>query len=58
MRRFFDGETTEIPSFFVDRVRQDLGPLWELLPDGALHHDPNAYLHKMQQPVSSPGPGT
>jgi hypothetical protein len=28
----------------VDRVRKELGPLWEWLPKGALSHDPNAYL--------------
>jgi hypothetical protein len=36
VRRFFEGETTEVPAFYVDRVRRDLGPLWELLPAGAL----------------------
>jgi hypothetical protein len=46
MRRFFDGETSEVPSFYVERVKRDLGPLWEFLPAGALRHDPNAYLHK------------
>jgi hypothetical protein len=47
MRRFFEGETRELPAFFVDRLRDDLGPMWEWLPEGALHHDPNAYLKKM-----------
>jgi len=28
----------------VDRVRRDLGPLYEWLPDGAMYHDPHAYL--------------
>ncbi len=46
VRRFFEGETTEIPSFYHERMKQDLGPLWELLPQGALEHDPNAYLKK------------
>jgi hypothetical protein len=46
IRRFFEGETSVIPSFFVDRVKRDLGPLWEYLPEGALEHDPNAYLNK------------
>ncbi len=46
LRRFFEGETTEIPSFYHERVKQDLGQLWELLPQGALEHDPNAYLKK------------
>ncbi len=48
VQRFFAGEaTTDIPSFYVDRMKSDLGPLWEHLPEGALHHDPNAYLKKM-----------
>jgi hypothetical protein len=25
-------------------VRRDLGLLWEWLPEGALYHDPTAYL--------------
>jgi hypothetical protein len=45
-RRFFEGETDEIPAFYVERVRRDLGPLWEQLPASALRHDPNAYLQK------------
>ena len=44
VRRFFEGETTDVPAFYVDRVRRDLGPLFEWLPTGALDHDPNAYL--------------
>ena len=44
LRSFFDQESTVIPQFFVRRVRRELGPLWEWLPEGALQHDPNAYL--------------
>jgi hypothetical protein len=44
LRAFFEGETREIPSFYVERVRRDLGPLWRFLPEGALDHDPAAYL--------------
>ncbi|UCG75675.1 MAG: radical SAM protein [Gemmatimonadota bacterium] len=47
MRRFFDGETAEVPSFYVDRLRKELGPAWEWLPEGALQHDPKAYLKKV-----------
>ncbi|MGH7540120.1 MAG: radical SAM protein, partial [Gemmatimonadota bacterium] len=43
-RAYFEGETDQLPSFFRDRVRRDLGPLWEFLPEGALEHDPKAYL--------------
>jgi hypothetical protein len=53
VRRFFDGETSEVPAFYTDRVKQDLGPLWEYLPAGALDHDPNAYLKKTTQAAVS-----
>src|SRR5262249_25974445 len=43
LRRFFE-QTSELPQFHVDRVRKELGMLWEWLPKGALYHDPNAYL--------------
>ena len=43
-RRFFEQETTEIPSFFINIMKRDLGPLWHWLPEGALHHDPYIYL--------------
>lgn len=44
VRRFFDGESGVLPPAYADRVRHDLGPLWAHLPNGALNHDPNAYL--------------
>ncbi len=43
-RRFFEQETTEVPKFYSDMIRKDLGPLWDWLPPGAMYHDPNAYL--------------
>ena len=45
VRRFFEGETRELPRFYVDRIKHDLGPMWNWLPQGALMHDENAYLH-------------
>jgi hypothetical protein len=48
MRRFFEGDTEEVPEFFRSRVRRDLGPLWERLPAGALEHDPNAWLRSTE----------
>jgi hypothetical protein len=45
MRRFFEGESRELPNFYTEQMRRDLGPLWESLPAGALEHDPNAYLN-------------
>jgi hypothetical protein len=43
-RAFFEQETTEIPPFFIEQIRKDLGRLWDWLPEGALDHDPYAYL--------------
>jgi hypothetical protein len=43
-RAFFEGETREIPQFYIDIMKKDLGPLWEYLPEGAIYHDQNAYL--------------
>lgn len=44
LRRFFEQETTQLPQFYLELARKDLGPLWEWLPEGAMDHDPNAYL--------------
>jgi hypothetical protein len=41
---YFEQESSVLPEFYRDIVRQDLGPLMEWLPEGALYHDPNAYL--------------
>ena len=43
-RRFFEQETMEIPEYFVEKIRKDLGDFWDWLPEGAIRHDPNAYL--------------
>lgn len=43
-RAFFEQETEVVPRFYVDRIRRDLGPINDWLPDGALFHDQNAFL--------------
>jgi hypothetical protein len=43
-RDYFEGETDQLPDFYRDRVRNELGPFWDYLPEGALHHNPHAYL--------------
>lgn len=48
-RAFYEGETSELPNFFTYQVKNDLGPLWDWLPEGALYHDPNAYLKAHQE---------
>ena len=55
-RRYLDGETTELPDFYVNRIRKSLGPLWDSLPAGALIHDQNAYLHSQPAAKVVPPP--
>ncbi len=43
-RPYFEQETTELPDFYIERIKTDLGPFWDWLPEGAIYHDPNAYL--------------
>jgi hypothetical protein len=54
LRAFFERETDEIPEFYRERIRRDLGPLHQFLPEGALEHDPNAYLNSQRdvEPLS------
>lgn len=44
IQRYFEQETSDLPQFYQALIQKDLGPLWDWLPEGALHHDPNAYL--------------
>ena len=44
VRRYWEGESSVIPDFYVDWIKRDLGTLWDWLPQGALYHDPHAYL--------------
>jgi hypothetical protein len=44
VHRFFHRETSTLPTFYANRVRRDLGVLWDALPAGGLVHDHNAYL--------------
>jgi hypothetical protein len=54
VRRYFAGESDRLPSFYADRVRRDLGPIWSALPPDAVNHDANAYLHG-DTAVGAPG---
>jgi hypothetical protein len=55
IQRYFGQETTELPAFYVDQVRKDLGALWEWLPAGALNHDSHAY--RKSEDSQSPATG-
>jgi hypothetical protein len=44
-RAYFERETEELPDFYLQMLKRDLGELWPWLPAGAIEHEPNAYLH-------------
>jgi hypothetical protein len=56
VRDYLEGETDVLPAFYHDRIRRELGPLYEYLPDGALYHDPNAYLGSEAVAAAPPPP--
>ncbi len=45
-RKYFEGETEQLPRFYSDIIHKDLGIWGQWLPKGALEHEQNAYLHK------------
>jgi hypothetical protein len=51
-RNYFEQETTDLPQFYMNFVKQDIGPLWEWLPEGSLFHNQNAYLDAVEQRVA------
>ena len=43
-RDYFEQRTDVLPSFYEEQIRKDLGVMWHSLPEGAMYHDPYAYL--------------
>ena len=43
-RDYFEQETTVLPKFYIDIIKNELGSLWKSLPKDAIFHDPNTYL--------------
>lgn len=56
VRRFMEGETDVLPEFYGARMRRQLGPMYGLLPEGALTHDHSAYLKAAAAPASETAP--
>ncbi|RMH82630.1 MAG: radical SAM protein [Calditrichaeota bacterium] len=48
-RDYFEGETTELPPFYLNILKRDLGALWDWLPEGAVYHDPCAYQKSVEE---------
>ena len=51
---FLHGETDRLPAFYANRLRNDLGEMYEFLPPGGDMHDPVAYLrsHEAETPLA------
>ena len=43
-RAYFEQETAELPQFYKDMIKNEIGPLWSWLPEGSIFHDQNAYI--------------
>jgi hypothetical protein len=55
MQAYFAQESDKLPDFYLERIRRELGPMWEMLPQGAIEHDPYAYLATEQTSLSQLG---
>ena len=53
LRGFFEGGTDRLPTFYTERIRQDLGGMFQYLPEGGMRHDPYAYLKSSAEEVNS-----
>ena len=51
-RDYFEQETTELPQFYLNIVKEELGPLWDWLPEGAVYHDHNAYSNSVEERIA------
>ncbi|MFN8653180.1 MAG: hypothetical protein U0133_14845 [Gemmatimonadales bacterium] len=56
VQAYFAQESTVLPDFYLNRIKRELGPLFELLPEGALEHDAYAYLKSEGSLVSLGAP--
>ena len=51
-REYFEQETTELPQFYKNIITNELGPLWQWLPEGAIFHNQNAYLDTITERIA------
>ncbi|POY38356.1 radical SAM protein [Solitalea longa] len=52
-RDYFEGESQQLPEFYINIIKRDLGDWWDWLPQDAIYHNPNAYLHKSSKKALS-----
>jgi hypothetical protein len=52
LRDYLEGQTTVLPEVYRERLRASMGPFFQHLPEGAIEHDPNAYLKSTVIPLT------
>jgi hypothetical protein len=55
VQAYFAQESTVLPQFYHDRIKRELGPMYQFLPEGAIEHDPYAYLKSEQTTLTQIG---
>jgi hypothetical protein len=48
-RKYFEGESQQLPDFYYNIIRKDLGIWWQWLPGSALSHNAYAYLQNKEK---------
>jgi hypothetical protein len=48
-RNYFEGESQQLPEFYTNIIKKDLGIWWQWLPKTALVHNANAYFDKTRK---------
>lgn len=51
-RKYFEGESQQLPAFYKDIIKKSMGIWWQWLPQDALSHDQNAYMHKSERKLA------
>lgn len=51
-RQYFEQETTELPQFYLTIIKNELGPLYDWLPERAIYHNQNAYLNSVKERIA------
>ena len=51
-RDYFEQESTELPEFYKNIIKNELGPLFGWIPQGAVYHDQNAYLNSVKERIA------
>lgn len=49
---YFEQETDVLPQFYHEMIKEDLGSLWEYLPESAIYHDQNSHKNTKSERIA------